>query len=113
MIDRPAAPEARNAFRDGVFKRERSGGPGKLQIEFYDIDDRETLIFSIDAVDCNIPRTGDKVLIFDDANNASYDVCYVAEVLWVFGSFRPGGFYWGKRSSVDIILREPVEGEST
>ena len=91
----------------------RDSGPGKLEIGFYDIEDRENPIFSIVANDSNIPRIGEKVLIFDDANDVSYDVSYVAEVLWVFGSSRPGGFYWGKRSSVDIILRDPVDGEST
>jgi len=96
-----------------AWTRSHSAGPGKLEIQFYDIEDRENPIFSIDANDSNIPRIGEKVLIFDDANGVSYDVGYVAEVLWVFGSCRPGGFYWGKRSSVDIILREPVDGEST
>jgi len=99
--------------RPEEWTRSHSAGPGKLEIDFYDIEDRENPIFSIDANDSNIPRIGEKVLIFDDANDVSYDVSYVAEVLWVFGSFHPGGFYWGKRSSVDIILREPVDGEST
>ena len=99
--------------RPEAWTKAHSAGPGKLVIGFFAIEDRENCIFSIDAVDSNIPRIGDKVLIFDDANDASYDVGYVAEVLWVFGSSRPGGFYWGKRSSVDIILRDPVEGEST
>jgi len=95
-----------------VWPPKRSAGPGKLEIEFYDIEDRENPIFSINSVDCNIPRIGDKVLIFDDANNV-ISVSYVAEVLWVFGTFPPDVGHWGKRSSVDIILRDPVEGEST
>ena len=111
MKIRPASPESRSAFSDAVFRKEIHGGPGEFRIEFYDIEDRENPIFSIEGADCTIPRIGEKVLIFDEANGASFDVSYVAEVLWVFGSFRPGGFYWGKRSSVDIILREPNEVE--
>lgn len=88
-------------------------GPEEFRIEFYMEDDRESALFWIAGKDGNVPRIGEKVLIFDDENDDSYDVSYVSEVLWVFGSSKPGGFYWGKRSTVDIILREPLPGEST
>jgi len=34
-----------------VWPPKRSAGPGKLEIEFYDIEDRENPIFSINSVD--------------------------------------------------------------
>jgi len=74
-----------------------------MEIQFYDFEDRENPIFSIDANDSNIPRIGEKVLILD--GDKFYDESYVAEVLWVFGSSRPGGYHHGKYSAVDIILR--------